>query len=388
MDIYEGTRTGLAVHGNRAGARRIIESIVPIRWLPMPARARRIGVLTFHRCINYGSYWQARCLVEGLRQMGHEAELLDHQSAAVRRAEWRCAFQPSLPERTPRHDFPRYAAKARAVLKAVEALPRSPRFPLDRPQESGARDCVVIGSDEVWNLSHPWYGGVPIFYGAGLEADRLVSYAASFGNYDADAGLHPAWAERLGRFDAISVRDDNSRRLVEDAVGCAPAFVLDPVLQFPPMIEAPTSGEPYVALYGHSFPEWFRRAVRAWADGRGLRLMSIGYRNRWADAHEIEAGPIEFSRLIAGAAAVVTNFFHGCVFAVLNAKPFACAASAYRANKLRDLTVTLGAERHLVWEDAPGMIADALDQPLDAEVGRRLGTLRVQSSAYLSAALA
>ncbi len=27
----------------------------------------RVGVLTFHRCINYGSYWQARCLVEGLR---------------------------------------------------------------------------------------------------------------------------------------------------------------------------------------------------------------------------------------------------------------------------------------------------------------------------------
>jgi hypothetical protein len=29
---------------------------------------RRVGVLTFHRCINYGSYWQARCLVEGLRK--------------------------------------------------------------------------------------------------------------------------------------------------------------------------------------------------------------------------------------------------------------------------------------------------------------------------------
>ena len=26
------------------------------------------GVLTFHRCINYGSYWQARCLMEGLRR--------------------------------------------------------------------------------------------------------------------------------------------------------------------------------------------------------------------------------------------------------------------------------------------------------------------------------
>ena len=27
------------------------------------AVSRTIGVLTFHRCINYGSYWQARCLV-------------------------------------------------------------------------------------------------------------------------------------------------------------------------------------------------------------------------------------------------------------------------------------------------------------------------------------
>ena len=76
----------------------------------------KVGVLTFHRCINYGSYWQARCLVEGLRAQGHDAELLDHDDAQVRSAEWRCAFQPSLPARTPRADLPRYAAKARKFL--------------------------------------------------------------------------------------------------------------------------------------------------------------------------------------------------------------------------------------------------------------------------------
>src|SRR5690606_27642994 len=42
----------------------------------------KIGILTFHRCINYGSYWQARCLIEGLRRMGADAVLLDHDSAA------------------------------------------------------------------------------------------------------------------------------------------------------------------------------------------------------------------------------------------------------------------------------------------------------------------
>jgi hypothetical protein len=56
------------------------------------ARAQRIGVLTFHRCINYGSYWQARCLVEGLRERGHDAVLLDHNSACTNVAEWRVRF--------------------------------------------------------------------------------------------------------------------------------------------------------------------------------------------------------------------------------------------------------------------------------------------------------
>ena len=35
----------------------------------------KVGVLTFHRSINYGSYWQARCLVEGLAKRGLDAEI-------------------------------------------------------------------------------------------------------------------------------------------------------------------------------------------------------------------------------------------------------------------------------------------------------------------------
>ena len=79
----------------------------------MMARPRRIGVLTFHRCINYGSYWQARCLVDGLLARGHDAELLDHHCDEVMSAELRCALQPKLPERSPRQEIRAYAAKVR-----------------------------------------------------------------------------------------------------------------------------------------------------------------------------------------------------------------------------------------------------------------------------------
>lgn len=348
----------------------------------------KVGVLTFHRCINYGSYWQARCLVEGLRGMGHDAQLLDHDDLTARRAEWRNAYQPRLPVRTERADMKRYGVKTRHFLAAFAALPQSARFDLNRPEDAEWHDAVVVGSDEVWNFSHPWYGWKPAFFGDWLPVGRRVAYAASFGNHDADRGIHPDWAAKLRRFDSIAVRDANSRALVRAAIGCDPAIVLDPVLQFPP--EAPAEAERgrYAAVYGHGFDDRFVRGVRAWARAKGLPLVSIGYRNDWADEQAIEVGPEAFPALIANAEAVVTNFFHGCVFALRFGRPFVCTASEYRRNKLRDLTEAVGAARHLVDETADALpLAELLDRPLDPAVAARIDRMRAASSAYLATAL-
>jgi hypothetical protein len=351
----------------------------------MAATATDLGILTFHRCINYGSYWQARCLAEGLHARGADAVLLEHESSDITKAEWRCAFQPQLPMRTLREDLPRYAAKTRKFLEAFDRLPRSRPFPLDHPEQMDRHELIMVGSDEVWNLCHPWYGGKSIFYGDGLNAGRIASYAASFGNQDAAGGLSPDWAAKLARFDAVSVRDENSRKLVSKALHREPSFVLDPCLQFPePARRARRATQRYAIVYGHSFPHWFERAIRAWADRTGMRLLSVGYRNAFADEQRIEAGPEEFADLIAGAQAVATNFFHGCVFSLLNEKPFVCATSAYRSNKVRDLTVSLGASRHLVDENATAETFDELlGLPLDAAIPGRIDGLRRQSNAYL-----
>lgn len=347
----------------------------------------RIGILTFHRCINYGSYWQARCLVEGLRSRGHDAVLLDHDSQSVRRAEWRCAFAPALPCRTPRADLPRYAAKVRRFLRAFDRLPRSPRFPLDDPARASEQDLVLIGSDEVWNFRHPWYGSKPIFFGQSLRAGRIAAYAASFGNHDARDGIHPDWAARLRGISAISVRDENSRELLHAALGEPPALVLDPCLQFPPPpIPVEPAAQPYAVVYGHSFPGWFASRVRAWAHRAGRRLLSIGYRNDWADEQRIDAGPEDFRALIAGAAAVATNFFHGCVFALLYEKPFVCAPSGYRLNKVADLTRRLGAEGNLVHPATPpdayaALLATAPD------TRTRIAAERARSERFLASVL-
>lgn len=360
----------------------------------------RIGVLTFHRCINYGSYWQTRCLVEGLRARGHEPVVIDHVSRRVDIAEWRCAFRPTLPEPAPPADRRHYRTKIRRFGKAVRALPLSPPCPLEGEVDPQC-DLVVVGSDEVWNLAHPWYGGCPLFYGQGLQAARLVSYAASFGNQDAQWALAPEQAGWLEGFDRISVRDGNSARIVERALGRTPDLVLDPCLQFPPD-EVGADGDaadhhhgeqpdaPYIALYGHGFSPRMAAGVKDWARRRGLAVVSIGYRNAWADRQWLDAGPHAFARFMAGAEAVVTNFFHGCVFALVNARPFACEPTSYRSNKIHGLMQTVGGARHLFDPHAPERpeLDAVLGQPLDAAIGERIRAGRQRSSLFLDHALA
>ena len=341
----------------------------------------RVGVLTFHRCINYGSYWQARGLVEGLRARGLDAVLLDHCSPTV---ETRVALRPTLPTPVPRADVDAYKRKTRRFLAEIERLPLSRPFHLDRPETMEPFDTVVIGSDEVWNLRHPWYAGVPAFWGRLPRARRVVSYAASFGNYSCWDGIGAPYTDWLGDLDAVSVRDENSWWMLRNALGWEVDTVLDPALQFPIAPEGDWDGPdgPYALVYGHNFTPEFAGAVRRWADARGLPLLSLGYRNDWADAQWLDAGPHDFAHAVVRAHAVATNFFHGCVFAAREGKPFACELSPYRSLKVRGLMELLGGLERLVPD---GDLRDLLD--VAPELDARIAARREVSNAYLDRAV-
>lgn len=342
---------------------------------------RKVGVLTFHRCINYGSYWQARGLVEGLRARGHDAVLLNYCSPL---AETRVALRPTLPTPVPQADVAAYKRKVRRFEAEFARLALSRPFHLDPPAGMEPFDTVVVGSDEVWNLRHPWYAGVPAFWGQGLNVRRVVSYAASFGNYSCWEGIGEPFTGYLRSFDAISVRDENSWWMLKNALGMEPDLVLDPCLQFSLEPEGEWQGPegPFAIVYGHNFSDAYARSVRDWASRRGLPLLSLGYRNDWADHQWLDAGPQDFAHAMARAEAVATNFFHGCVFALRGGKPFACEATPYRSIKVRGLMEELGGLDRLV---ADGEIGDRLDTPCD--FGTRLMELRASSDAYLARAL-
>jgi hypothetical protein len=351
----------------------------------------KTGILTFHRCINYGSFWQAHCLVNGLRAKGHDAVILEHHSRRVNLAEWRCAYNPVLPIEVLKSDHPEYRKKIEGFFKAFQTLPLSRRFPLDAPEQMDNYDTVIVGSDEVWNLLHPWYGRYELFYGEGIKTNRLISYAASFGNYPAAWGLEQHWAEKLWNFQSISVRDSNSQALVREATGIEAELVLDPCLQFPMQTEERASEyweEPCIAVYGHNFSESFIKGAKQYASDLNLPLISIGYRNDWADKQWISADPHEFAHFMANAKAVVTNFFHGCVFALRNQKPFVCETSPYRNQKILALMEKIGGMQHLFTEErSTADYHKYLQEPIDQTILYKIDLLRHSSSNYLDRAL-
>jgi hypothetical protein len=350
----------------------------------------KIGILTFHRCINYGSYWQSRCLAGELIQRGHQVAILDHQSKRVNLAEWKCALQPVLPTPVPVTDHPLYRQKIRKFFKAFESLPLSPAFPLEDPSLMEEYEMVIVGSDEVWNLSHPWYGYYPAFYGDGIRTRRLISYAASFGNYDVTWKPDAYWINKLHQFERISVRDENSRIIIQNILGIDPPMVLDPCLLFPPEITTtrfPFTPKKYIAVYGHNFTGSFLSNIRRWADENNRILISIGYRNEWADIQWLPADPFEFAFFMNQSQAVVTNFFHGCVFALLNSRPFICETSSYRSHKIEDLLRKVEGETHLVTGQRLPDISHLLNEPPEERIFQNIAQLRQFSRRFLDQAL-
>ena len=208
--------------------------------------------------------------------------------------------------------------------------------------------------------------------GAAAKARNLSSVAVGFGG---------AWV--LCAPHLLFIPD-------KDGVPGEPEIVLDPCLLHPaPARVKPRDGTPYALVYGHGFPAWLQRLARQWSQRTGIRLVSVGYSNDFANEQRIAAGPIEFARLMSGATAVITNFFHGCVFALLNGKPWVTAPSDYRSIKIPDLIATIGAEDRLVDEQMDDRaFADLISTPIDAQVEARISDLRARSEAYLDAALA
>ncbi len=197
----------------------------------------KIGILTFHSQVNYGGVLQTYALQEVLKDLGHDAVVVDrwidernatlHGITASRSiVAWIKFIGRALLGFGDGADYIRHIRTARMLPKLLNLTPYSFCHWKDAPRDLGV-DVLIVGSDQVWN---PGLQGSELPYLLeNAPHVPAISYAASIGVPTISDELRGRYQDGIKRFSAISVREEQGARIVESLGGHA-AHVLDPTL--------------------------------------------------------------------------------------------------------------------------------------------------------------
>lgn len=295
----------------------------------------KVGIMSMQRIANYGSFLQAYALKQLIENRGYTVEFVDYHvgppiikdnadsgNKYIRKIEKGLeTFKYKAPcshKLSFIHYKYSFGKKYLPLLGVTDAMNYNPVL-----------NCLVIGSDEVFNCiqKNSNVGYSLELFGKDNRARKLITYAASFGNTTLEKldryGKKDEIGKLLSKFDAISVRDFNSGKIVERLTGRAPVYHLDPVLAYDYMnccdkIPKLQPSEKYLILYAYSGrisdeeADW----IATYAQKKNLKVYAIGGIQKNADRF-IDCSPFEVFAYFKNAEEVITDTFHGSIFSVI-----------------------------------------------------------------------
>lgn len=300
----------------------------------------KVGIMSMQRIVNYGSFLQAYALKQLIEGLGYRVEFVDYhigpsiikdnadnENKYVRKIEKGLEtfrYKAPLSHKLAFIQYKRSFAKKYMMLLGVT----------DEMNYTPELDCLVIGSDEVFNCiqKNSNVGYSPELFGKDNRAKKLITYAASFGNTTLDKldayGKTKEVGELLSKFHALSSRDMNTGRIIEHLTGRTPVYHLDPVLTYDYMnccdqIPDIKRTERYLVLYAYSGRISDKEAdwITTYAKKKKLKVYAISGIQKCADRF-IDCSPFKVLAYFKNSDEVITDTFHGSIFSVITHRRF------------------------------------------------------------------
>lgn len=304
-------------------------------------RTIKIGIVTFHASYNYGSMLQAYALQSTLQALGADVTIINYRSRIQRdiyalhpqdvaflvkvKSMVRRVLFPSLKSKNKRFEQFTQHFRLTQVYENLDQIKRScPDF-----------DVYISGSDQIWNPNAPDFSEVYLL--PFVAEDRTkIAYAASMGPIGRIPDEYKAVLScMIGRYQAISVREEKSQEAVFKLVNRQVQIMPDPVLLLPMqkwdalLADTPIpKNKNYILLYtlyddddldrlSKKVSCYLKMPVIITKYGNGSRYFSyMGYKR------ETSCGPIEFLQLLKNAKFVLSSSFHGTAFSIIFQRPF------------------------------------------------------------------
>lgn len=360
---------------------------------------------------NYGGILQAWALQQVLRDLGHDA-VVDLSAAPNPperlRRRLRRRGELLLAQWAPLGWAPDHASK-RAVrpflhqrilrfidrLETVRLYDDAGHIDQDLVQ---ATDAFVVGSDQVWRAD---YGDVGSYLLDGIPENHSgprIAYAASFG-VDAPPSRLQRHRPAARSFTAVSVREDSGVDACRSLWGVDAIRVLDPTMLLPAGRYADELGAAMrsgggLVTYVLDWDETKHEIVEDCARLLGIQPRQIlppttpGYRQAQREPSRYWYPSVEeWLTRFATADFVVTDSFHGTVFAILFNKPFLVIPNIERGTARFDTVLRLyGLGDRLVTSrsDARSAVEGSIDWQ---DVNARLDSERARALDFLAEAL-
>lgn len=364
---------------------------------------KKIGILSMQRIKNYGSFLQAYGLRKLIEELGHEVQYVDYhvEESIIKDSINGKNDKISKALKTFEGDAPLVQKFQYIIHKKNFGKKYYPVLGLtEKPNYNPKLDTLVIGSDEVFNCiqSNKNVGYSLELFGKDNKANKLITYAASFGNTTVEKlekyNKKTEISELLNKFDKISARDSNTGEIVEEISNQKVVYNLDPVLAYDYMnkcdeIPDIDVNEKYIIVYAYSnrISTDESKYIKKFAKKNNLKVYSIGGAQKCADKF-IDCSPFEVLGYFKKAEMVITDTFHGSIFSIIAKRNFVTLVrrsveNAYgNEEKLTDLLERLKLTDRITYNIEN--INSILDKKIDYEkVEKILKSQRNISKKYL-----
>lgn len=294
-----------------------------------------VALITRHAVFNYGSLLQTIATARCVEALGHSCQVIDYcrededyrriASVLLRRnRRWNRNILTRLVYKT--LQSPKFYLMGRHFdrLRQGTVSLTGHYSSLDAlEQNKPLADVYMTGSDQVWGPIGSGDFDPAYFLSFTSDADRRISYAASFGKADLSEGLLEQLQPLLCRYEAITVRERSARDVIA-GMGLPVQQVLDPTLllnknDWEAMIHDHFP-QKYILVYQLHSNEQMLRYAYALAEKTGLPLVTMSstaqHLAKKGGKHVFLPTLSQWMGYIHDAAFMITDSFHGTAFAI------------------------------------------------------------------------
>lgn len=334
----------------------------------------KIGVITIHKILNYGSALQAYALQYYMSKAANcRCEIIDYtfpneyhiknrkysigQLLKRKLHFWKLRLKPSYNQM--RNSFAQFWEQE---FNLSDKKYKSRSSIIKNPPKY---DFLVTGSDQVWNTKS--LSGDDVFMLAFCKDNTpRISYAASFGIKSIDTSYYLKFKNCLQKYQSISIREDSALEILKDmgvdrpaTVTCDPTLLLSSddydKLAVKSKLRLDTQ---YILVYYLSYAfnpmPGILNTLNYVYDRLGYHVVFLnnivqGFKGSYS--HISNVGPYDFIFLVKNASYIITSSFHGTAFSIIYRKPFKSISPRLSDGRISELLRRVGLECNIQYAD-------------------------------------